>query len=305
MPDNGAAYWKPVAKVRTHEQVLAQIEEQVVQGRLRPGDRLPAERQLAEVLGVSRGAVREALRVLESMGVVVAGTGSGSSAGSIIVDQGTTGLSTLLRLHLALAAFSRKELVEVRAHLEVWAAQAAAKHATDADFETLRRIVTRMREPGLAYARFNELDTEFHVTIASVSGNSLLALLMRALRDAIKREMVTVFETLSGAAAVVEGLCMQHEEILAALKQRDGDEAAKLVRDHIAHFYGDIAGGDWVNLSRHSRTAGGVADARPDGRALPFLAYPLSPSRILRGLVTRTPLSYGLTIDRPDHIAEA
>jgi GntR family transcriptional regulator, transcriptional repressor for pyruvate dehydrogenase complex len=247
VPDNGAALWKPVTRLRTHEQVLAQIEEQVVQGRLRPGDRLPAERQLAEALGVSRGAVREALRVLESMGVVMAGTGSGPTAGSIIVGQGTMALGNLLRLHLALAAFSRKELVEVRAQLEVWAAHEAAEHATAADFLKLRGVVAQMREPHLAYSTFNELDTEFHVTIASVSGNNLLALIMRALRDAIHREMVAVFETLSDATPVVRSLCGQHEAILAALELHDGARAGQLVRGHISHFYVDIAGGDWAS----------------------------------------------------------
>lgn len=247
MPDNGAAHWKPVTRLRTHEHVLAQIEEQVVQGRLRPGDRLPGERQLAEALGVSRSGVREALRVLESMGVIMAGTGSGPSAGSIIVGEGTTALGNLLRLHLALAAFSRKELVEVRAQLEMWAAHEAAKHATATDFMTLRDLVTQMREPSIAYSRFNALDTEFHVTIASASGNSLLALIMRALRDSIHREMVAVFETLSGAPKVVRSLCGQHEAILDALERHDGIEAAKLVKDHIDRFYTDIAGGDWVS----------------------------------------------------------
>ncbi|MGH3555991.1 MAG: FadR/GntR family transcriptional regulator [Mycobacterium sp.] len=249
MPNNGAAQWKPVTRLRTHEHVLAQIEEQVVQGRLRPGDHLPGERELAATLGVSRGAVREALRVLESMGVIAAGTGSGPTAGSIIVDKGTTALGNLLRLHLALAAFNRKELVEVRAQLEVWAVREAAQHATESDFWALRSIVNGMGEPGLPFATFNELDTEFHVTIASVSGNSLLALLMRALRDAIQREMVAVFETLSDPTTVVTVLCTQHAAILAALVRRDGEGAAKLVRDHIDHFYEDIAGGEWTGSS--------------------------------------------------------
>ncbi|MBS4730405.1 FadR family transcriptional regulator [Mycobacterium sp. SM1] len=220
-----------------------------MQGRLRPGDHLPGERQLAEALGVSRGAVREALRVLKSMGVVMAGPGSGQTAGSIIVGQGTTALANILRLHLALATFSRRELIEVRTQLEVWAAHEAAQHATDMDFRALRGIVNRMREPGLAHAKFNELDTEFHVTVATMSSNSLLALLMRALRDAIHREIVAVFETIPDPTAVVEGLCSQHAAILAALEHRDGEGAARLVRDHIDRFYGDIAGGDWVGQS--------------------------------------------------------
>jgi GntR family transcriptional regulator, transcriptional repressor for pyruvate dehydrogenase complex len=245
VPDDGTARWRSVTRLRTHEHVLAQIEEQVAQGRLRPGDRLPGERQLAEALGVSRGAVREALRVLEFMGVVAAGTGSGPTAGSIIVGQGTAALGNLLRIHLALASFTRRELVEVRAQLEDWAAQQAAENATD--FGPLRDVVRQMHEPGLDHASFNELDAEFHVMIASVSGNNLLALLMRGLRDAIQREMVAVFETLSEASAVVDTLCVQHEEIIEALERHDGAHAAQLVRAHIRHFYVDVAGADWLS----------------------------------------------------------
>jgi DNA-binding FadR family transcriptional regulator len=245
VPDDRAARWTSVNRPRTHEHVLAQIEEQVTQGHLRPGDRLPGERQLAEALGVSRGAVREALRVLEFMGVVTAGTGSGPAAGSIIVGQGTAALGNLLRVHLALASFTRRELVEVRAQLEDWAAQQAAEHATD--FGPLRDVVGRMREPGLGYATFLELDAEFHVMIAGVSGNNLLALLMRGLRNAIQREMVAVFETLSKAPAIIDSLCGEHEAILEALERHDGARAAQLVRAHIHHFYADVAGGDWVS----------------------------------------------------------
>jgi GntR family transcriptional regulator, transcriptional repressor for pyruvate dehydrogenase complex len=244
MANSDAVEWKPVARPRTHEYVLAQIEEQVVEGRLRPGDRLPGERQLAEALGVSRGAVREALRVLESMGVITAGTGSGPTAGSIISGQDTSALGNLLRLHLALTSFSQRELVEVRVQLEEWAAHQAAKNGRPSDFEHLRQTVIQMREPRLTYSTFNELDADFHVTIATISGNSLLALLMRALRDAVHREMVTVFETLSDAGTVVQALCSEHEEILDALEHRDGARAARLVGLHINRFYHDVAGGD-------------------------------------------------------------
>ena len=242
----GSASWRPVARLRTHEQVLAQIEEQVVEGSLRPGDRLPGERQLAEALGVSRAAVREALRVLESMGVIAAGTGSGPAAGSIIVGNGSPALGNVLRLHLALASFSQRELVEVRIQLEAWAAHEAADRASEADLAPLRELVKKMRSPALPYATFNELDSEFHVTIASITGNSLLRLLMQALRDAIRREMVAVFETLPDSAPVVKRLCKQHEAILAALAAHDSSRASRLVREHIRRFYTEVAGETWT-----------------------------------------------------------
>lgn len=242
MPDDDAVDWKPVERFRTHEYVLAQIEDQVIQRRLRPGDRLPGERQLAEALGVSRSAVREAFRVLESMGIISVGSGSGPSSGSTIDAHVSPALGNLLRLHLALASFSQRDLVEVRMQLEAWAVRELAERATAADFDALRNILSAMREPNLPYAAFNELDTAFHVTVSSISGNSLLALLMSGLRNAMQREMVAVFDTLPDPAAMVADLCDQHEAILHALERRDGARASELVTGHIAHFYSQSNG---------------------------------------------------------------
>jgi GntR family transcriptional regulator, transcriptional repressor for pyruvate dehydrogenase complex len=237
--------WKPVRRFRTHEQVLQQVEEQILRGRLRPGDRLPPERQLAETLGVSRSAVREALRVLESMGVISASTGSGPSAGSIIVGEGTPALGTLLRIHLALSSYSQSELVEVRVQLERWAAKEAATRTDGEALEELHDLVAQMRKSVDAPDRFNELDTAFHVGVATISGNSLLATLMQALRDAVQREMVHVFATLDDSRAVMESLCEEHQGILDAIVAGDPERAARLVQQHIENFYAghDVAPG--------------------------------------------------------------
>lgn len=229
--------WRPVQRQRTHEQVLAQVEEQILRGSLRPGDRLPAERHLAETLGVSRSAVREALRVLESMGVVATGTGSGPNAGSIIVGEGTPALSTLLRLHLALSSFSQREVMAVRVQLECFAVREASSRVGSDDFDRLRKVVEQMRDEQLASASFNELDTAFHVGLADVSGNALLATLMQAIRDAVHREMVAVFDELEDRAAVMRVLTEEHAGILDAVSNGEGDKAAMLVQQHIEGFY--------------------------------------------------------------------
>ena len=80
--------WQPVRRLRTHEHVLAQIAERILDGRLQVGDRLPSERELVGALGVSRGSVREALRILESMGIVEANVGSGRDAGMEVIYTG-------------------------------------------------------------------------------------------------------------------------------------------------------------------------------------------------------------------------
>jgi GntR family transcriptional regulator, transcriptional repressor for pyruvate dehydrogenase complex len=229
--------WHPVRRVRTHEHVLAQIADRILDGRLEVGDRLPSERELVAALGVSRGSVREALRILESMGIIEANVGSGRDAGSTVSGRPSEALSNLLRLHMALSRFQLVDLVEVRIQLERAAAARAALVAEPSDITRLNEIVDEMSRGDLEHARFHELDTEFHVTIAHVSGNALSADLMQALRGAVRVHMETAFEAIDDWDGMVRSLSEEHRQIAAAIDAHDGSRAADLVAEHIAHFY--------------------------------------------------------------------
>ncbi|MGH3756730.1 FadR/GntR family transcriptional regulator [Actinophytocola sp.] len=233
------AAWEPVRRVRTHEQVLEQIERKILDGSLRPGQKLPSERELVAALGVSRTSVREALRALEAMGIVEARTGSGPDAGSVITSQSTTALTNLLRLHIALAQISLADLVEIRVQLERNAARAAASTHTPEDLKRLAALIDAMRATGEEYREFNALDAEFHVGITRISGNALAADLMQALRGAVESEMAAAFARLSDWRSVADSLATEHEGILRAIEKGDGDRAADLVADHITRFYQD------------------------------------------------------------------
>jgi DNA-binding FadR family transcriptional regulator len=231
--------WQRLKRLRTHEQVLDAIETQILTGHLRPGDRLPSERELALVLGVSRPSVREALRVLEWMGVIVAGVGSGKDAGSIIADRISDALSRVLRVHLALANVSLDHVVETRVSLEATAVVGAAQHATTSDLRKLGDIVQRMNgdDPSLTPDRFNELDTDFHVAVAEASGNKLLAEMMQALRDVVRQEMVRAFERLDDWRESARAIQSEHRAILDMIAARDPAGAQERMTDHITSFY--------------------------------------------------------------------
>lgn len=231
--------WEPVRRVRTHQQVLAQIEQKILDGSLRPGQKLPSERELVTALGVSRTSVREALRALEAMGIIEAHTGSGPDAGSVITGQSTAALTNLLRLHVALARISLADLIEIRVQLERNAARAAASTRTPEDVERLGALVEAMRATGQEYREFNALDAEFHVSISRISGNALAVDLMQALRGAVESEMAAAFARLPDWHSVAESLVTEHENILRAIDKGDGDRAAELVADHITRFYQD------------------------------------------------------------------
>lgn len=233
--------WEPVRRVRTHERVLSQIAERILDGRLGVGDRLPSERELVAALGVSRTSVREALRILESMGVIDANVGSGRDAGSTICDRPSEALSNLLRIHMALARFQLADLVEVRIQLERGAAARAAGSAQPSDIARLQELVDAMRAPQLEHSDFHELDTEFHVTIARISGNVFLGDLMQAMRAAVRAQMESAFRSVKDWDETANQLCCEHASILAAIEANNPTKAADLVAEHIAGFYADTS----------------------------------------------------------------
>lgn len=232
--------WQTVKRVRTHEQVLTQIQQKILDGRLRVGDKLPSERELVEALGVSRNSVREALRVLESIGIVDAHVGSGKDSGSTVAGRSTAALSNLLRLHMALSQFSLDDLVDVRIELERLAVTSAAAKTDTMELEHLHALTRSMAEPGIDHERFHELDTEFHIALARASHNALSTALMQALRDAVKGEMMSAFGRVRDWEAMVSALTDEHRAILTAVEAGRGKEAAELIARHIKGFYAAV-----------------------------------------------------------------
>ncbi len=221
---------------RTFEQIIVQIEEKILSGELKSGDRLPSERELADTFGVSRSSVREALRALEMFGVVIARRGTGASAGSIVADTAQNGLESALRLHTALSRIPTEDIVDLRAVLEGHAARRAATQPEPRDTGTLREIVEGMRKADKPET-YNGLDTDFHVELARVSGNALAPVLMEALRGTVVRDMIRGFAALDDWKSERDRLVTEHEQIINLIEQGDADAAAEAVETHIVRFY--------------------------------------------------------------------
>jgi GntR family transcriptional regulator, transcriptional repressor for pyruvate dehydrogenase complex len=225
------------ARRRIHEVVLAEIEEQIADGRLAAGDRLPPERDLALRLGVSRSAVREAIRVLEAMGTVVQGTGSGPDAGTVLAAVPGAALTHLLSLHVMLASIDTADVVRARIALERESVRLAASHATGADRDELARHLAAMDDPAISVAAFNDHDTAFHLAIARASGNALVTELTTALRVAMRPTLLRALRGLPDFGAVAARLADEHRGIHEALCRGDGELAADRVEAHIQAFY--------------------------------------------------------------------
>lgn len=231
------AGWEPVERVPTYELVLRRIEEQLINRTLRPGDRLPPERELAAVLGASRPAVREALRVLQAQGVVRSAVGTGADSGTIVTPAPSGALTRLLRVHLAVASFPLSDVVESRVMFERFSALGAARTITPEILERIEVPLLAMDEPDIERGRFNELDTEFHVAIAEAGGNQFIADLTVAVRESIRSDILGTLEEAGDWPEIRAGLRADHHGIYQALAQADGPRAADLLEKHIEGFY--------------------------------------------------------------------
>jgi GntR family transcriptional regulator, transcriptional repressor for pyruvate dehydrogenase complex len=230
--------WQPLPRARTYELVLDRIEEQIRAGQLSVGDRLPPERDLAVMLGVSRAAIREALRVLEAQGVLLKPqVGTGPESGSIIADTPGAGLARLLRLHVALANFPLDDVVEARVILERASARLAAASASEDDLAPMRALLEQMDDPQLPRERFNDLDTDFHVAIARAGGNRLVADLTGAMRKSLSHPLPDAFSRIDDWPPVAEVLRRDHHAIYDAIAARDPDAAEKHTESHIRGFW--------------------------------------------------------------------
>jgi GntR family transcriptional regulator, transcriptional repressor for pyruvate dehydrogenase complex len=234
--------WRPISRQRTYELVLDRVEEQILRGQVKVGDRLPAERELASLLGVSRSAVREAMRTLEAQGVVHSAVGTGPESGTIVAAQSSQALTRLLRLHVGLASFPLADLVEARTMLERWSVRLAARNAGTGDLSRAAELVAAMDEPDLLLAEFNDLDTAFHVAIADAGGNRLVRDITSAIRESLRHRILATFEALGEWAEVAATLRVEHHEILDRIAAGDPVGAADSVERHIRGFSARIPG---------------------------------------------------------------
>lgn len=232
--------WRAIPRAKTYELVIDRIEEQILAGHLRVGDRLPAERELAAMLGVSRSAVREAIRMLQAQGVLHSAVGNGPDSGTVISGSPSDALIRLLRLQVALTNFPVQQVVEARVMLERWSVRLAAESATPQALATLRELLDEMDTPGLDRARFNDLDTAFHVAVAEAGGNRLVADLTAGVREALRYTLLSAFEEVADWESLVAGLRAEHRALYERIEARDGAAAADVVERHVRNFFGRL-----------------------------------------------------------------
>lgn len=216
--------------------VLEHIERDLLDGRLGPGDRLASERDLSADLGVGRSSVREALRVLEVMGLIRTATGSGPQSGAIVIATPSGGMSTLLRLQVAAQGFPLADVVQTRLMLEE-AVVTALAHASDRETTDVHRLLEVMDAEGLTSQEFLTLDAQLHLALAAASGNTVIAAMMAGLRTAIESYVLAGAESVSDWDDMASRLRAEHRDIVAAVDSGDAVAAGALIRRHITGYY--------------------------------------------------------------------
>lgn len=228
--------WHPLKRARAHELVMEAIEDQIMAGVLRVGDPLPPERELASRLAVSRAGVREAVRVLESDGVLRSKPGAGREAGTFVAALPREGLTRFLRLHVALANFPVDDVVDARILLERSSAERAATHERPVDAERrMQDALDRMDAPGVSREAFNDADTDFHLALADAGGNELAASMTAAIRDALRAPIMRAIRRSDDWPAISAELRRQHRDIHDAVLAGDGARAGRLAEEHIRY----------------------------------------------------------------------
>jgi len=216
--------FETVRKNKVYEEVARQIERLILK-KLKPGDKLPSERELAEALDVSRSSIRDAIRGLELMGLVEPRQGAGTIVREVSTDTLVNPFASILKQKQALVG----ELLDFRKMLEPPLAARAATHASADEISEMEEILQRQEKRLSRGETTIAEDAEFHYSVALASGNSVvlkvLDILMDLLRDSRERSLQVEGRPQKSLAG--------HRRILAAIKRHDAEAAKAAMRRHI------------------------------------------------------------------------
>ena len=231
-PAVGQSVYKTVRTSRLYEQIVQQIEESILGGALKPGDQLPAERELAQQFGVSRTAVREAVKCLCEKGLLEAFSGKGTFV--------TNSTSQAIRQSLDLMTrIGQPEgfmhLVELRQILEPEIAALAATRMDDQLLTTMREAVATMDKHLHDADAYIEADLDFHLAMAEAAGNPLVLSLLDSIVDLLRELRLRIFRVDGGP----ERGQFHHKRILEAIERGSPQAARELMRAHLRQVHED------------------------------------------------------------------
>ena len=227
--------FREITPVRLYESVIEQIMNLIKNNKLKPGDKLPPERKLAEKLSISRGSLREAFRVLESRGLIKSKPGGGR----YIREIRKNGHNSTENIILSLEKSSILELLEAREIFEVKIAKIAAQKATPEDIELIEEALNKINEEEeLKYGKETESDTEFHLAIASASHNFVFVNIIKLHLDLLKETREKTWKIPGRREEQQE----EHQTIFQAIKEHDSKKAGEAILKHLRNVREIVVG---------------------------------------------------------------
>lgn len=221
----------PITRKKTYELVTERLIAEIGQRHLQPGDPLPTERELTQAYRVGRSSVREALRMLESQGLIVS-----RGSGVFVVAEFANPFNQSLSLLLSLDESNLHELYEMRKLLEGELAALAAERRTDEDLGRMLTALQDMRDGLESEECYIDADVRFHLAIADATKNRCAVRMMQALRGLFHRALGSVYHIPGSAAASLE----QHQSILDAIAARRPHDARRRMQEHLLRVEGEI-----------------------------------------------------------------
>ena len=221
----------PVRAERTFEIIANKVRDQIRDGKLRTGDKLPPEREMAQQLGTSRNALREALRSLEHAGLI--SLHKGARGGAFITDGNPSAVAQSMEDLMHLGGINLANVTEARLAIETAIVEIAAAKGTTAAFEALDRNIDKVEE--LTHARDMDakaaLNMEFHVLLAEATGNPVLVLMRRTLMDLLRsvHRPITAEDTVD--------IIKSRRRFMRLLRGRQATAAAAEMKDHLSRLH--------------------------------------------------------------------
>src|ERR1700678_2508603 len=240
--------YKVVRTSRLYEQIVQQIEESVLNGSLKPGDQLPAERELAQRLGVTRTAVREAVKTLREKGLVEAYSGRGT----FITDGTSQAARESFDLMVKIGQQEGSPfLAELRLILEPGIAALGAVRAKEEDVATMREAVLVMDRAQKDPDVYIEADLDFHLALAEAAANPLILSLIDSIVGLLREQRMKIFNVEGGPQRGQN----HHKRILEAVERRDPEMARAGMRAHLEQVREDSKAPIGVSSSSHKKPA--------------------------------------------------
>ena len=237
--------FSPIKPRKVSTQIADQIRSSILNGDFTPGDKLPPERELAEMFGVSRPSVREALNMLASSGLVESYQGGGTVVRSLVESAAGNPLSEMIRIEGERAL----DVIEVRMGIEAWTSWYAAQRALPEDIAKLETIIDDMRRNLEELKPSENLDANFHTVIARATRNVVWLHLMQSIFDAMKEFQKNVWRAVYLTEADHQMLFGHHQAIFEAIRDKDPERARKAMLTHLT--FAEERSKEYVRLKKN------------------------------------------------------